>query len=177
MTAVLTPITRAAPSSSGPPELPGLSATSVWITSSIIRPPRAGRLRPSALTMPAVTVKSKPSGLPTATASWPGCSAAELPSVSAAAGCDSMRSTAMSVEASRPTSRALPSVPSAKAARNSEAPSTTCALVSAKPSGVNRKPEPLPCPPSRPRGPARLRTLICATAALAVWATGATVAE
>ena len=41
---------------SGPPELPGFSAASVWITSSIRRPDCDRRLRPSALTTPAVTV-------------------------------------------------------------------------------------------------------------------------
>ena len=41
-TAVLIPTTRAAPSTSAPPELPGLSAASVWITFSTMRrgPPR-----------------------------------------------------------------------------------------------------------------------------------------
>ena len=34
----LIPITRPRASSSGPPELPGLSAASVWITSSIAKP-------------------------------------------------------------------------------------------------------------------------------------------
>ena len=38
MIAVLTPITRPRESTSGPPELPGLSAASVWMTSSISRP-------------------------------------------------------------------------------------------------------------------------------------------
>ena len=126
--------------------------------------------------MPAVTVKSKPSGLPTATASWPGCSAAELPSGRKALVCDSMRSTATSVEASMPTRRAGLSVPSEKAARSSLAPSTTWALVMAKPSGVKRKPEPLPWPPALPRWGC-FRTLMCATAALAVCATRVTVAE
>ncbi len=71
MIAVLTPITRPAESSSGPPELPGFSAASVCTTSSIRRPVVARRLRPSALTTPAVTVHSKPNGLPIATTSWP----------------------------------------------------------------------------------------------------------
>src|SRR5207244_1940905 len=39
ITAVLTPTTRPRASTSGPPELPGFSAASVWITSSISRPP------------------------------------------------------------------------------------------------------------------------------------------
>jgi hypothetical protein len=45
---------------SGPPELPGLSAASVCSTSSIRRPVCERRLRPSALTTPAVTVCWKP---------------------------------------------------------------------------------------------------------------------
>ena len=57
-TAVLMPTTRARLSASAPPELPGLSAASVWMTLSTIRwvfPSRVGRLRPRALTTPAVT--------------------------------------------------------------------------------------------------------------------------
>ena len=46
ITAVLMPITSPREDTSGPPELPGLSAASVWITSSIIRPVVARRLRP-----------------------------------------------------------------------------------------------------------------------------------
>ena len=57
-TAVLMPTTRPRPSTSAPPELPGLSAASVWMTSSMMRvapPARAGSERPSAETTPAVT--------------------------------------------------------------------------------------------------------------------------
>ena len=43
MMAVLMPITSPREETSGPPELPGLSAASVWITSSIRRPVRAQR--------------------------------------------------------------------------------------------------------------------------------------
>ena len=53
--AVLTPMTSPRDVTSGPPELPGLSAASVWMMSSISRPERARSDRPSALTMPAVT--------------------------------------------------------------------------------------------------------------------------
>jgi hypothetical protein len=55
---VLIPTTRWRPSTSAPPLLPGLSAASVWITSSMIRvaaPARAGSERPRAETTPAVT--------------------------------------------------------------------------------------------------------------------------
>ena len=80
ITAVLMPITSPREDTSGPPELPGLSAASVWITSSIMRPVVARRLRPSAEITPAVTVDSKPSGLPIAIASWPRRSRLESPS-------------------------------------------------------------------------------------------------
>ena len=69
MIAVLIPTTRPAESTSGPPELPGFSATSVWMTFSISRPVRLRSDRPSALTTPADTVDWKPSGLPIATTS------------------------------------------------------------------------------------------------------------
>ena len=54
--AVLTPITPPVESSSGPPELPGLSGASVWMMLSSRRPVCPRIDRPSALTMPAVTV-------------------------------------------------------------------------------------------------------------------------
>ena len=56
ITAVFTPTTSPWEETSGPPELPGLSAASVWITSSISRPVRERKLRPSAETTPVVTV-------------------------------------------------------------------------------------------------------------------------
>ena len=80
ITAVLMPITSPREDTSGPPELPGLSAASVWITSSIIRPVVARSERPSAEITPAVTVNSKPSGLPIAIAIWPRRNVFELPS-------------------------------------------------------------------------------------------------
>ena len=48
-TAVLIPTTLPRPSTSAPPELPGLSAASVWMTSSMMRvaPPGAGGQRPA----------------------------------------------------------------------------------------------------------------------------------
>ena len=60
ITAVFTPITRPCESTSGPPELPGLSAASVCSTLSRRRPVDARIVRPSALTMPAVTLCWKP---------------------------------------------------------------------------------------------------------------------
>ena len=78
--AVLMPITSPDDATSGPPELPGFSAASVWITSSIRRPCRERSDRPSAETTPAVTVDSKPSGLPIAMTRWPRRNVFESPS-------------------------------------------------------------------------------------------------
>src|SRR5882757_11582721 len=80
MTAVLMPITSEDDDTSGPPELPGLSAASVWITSSMVRPLTERIDRPSAETTPAVTVDSNPKGLPIATTNWPRRRLLELPS-------------------------------------------------------------------------------------------------
>jgi hypothetical protein len=63
---VLTPISRPAESSSGPPELPGLMAASVWITPRMVRLLNDSISRLSALTMPVVSVWSSPKGLPMA---------------------------------------------------------------------------------------------------------------
>ena len=60
MIAVLTPMTSPRVETSGPPELPGLSAASVWTTPSMSRPLCERMVRPSALTTPEVTVAWKP---------------------------------------------------------------------------------------------------------------------
>ena len=83
--AELTPTSSPFMLTSAPPELPGLIAASVWIASSTVfwfcaSPPAAtGRL--SALTMPVVTVPSRPSGEPIATTSWPTRRLPDEPSV------------------------------------------------------------------------------------------------
>src|SRR5947209_3783710 len=58
------PITSPRMLKSGPPELPGLMATSVWMKGTKFS---CGSERPFALTIPAVTVFSKPNGEPMAT--------------------------------------------------------------------------------------------------------------
>ena len=63
---VFMPMSSPAELSSGPPELPGLIEASVWIMSRIVTSPAPTMLRPKALTMPVVTVWSKPNGLPMA---------------------------------------------------------------------------------------------------------------
>jgi len=64
--AVLMPMRRPALSSSGPPELPGLIAASVWMTSWIGRPLTDRISRPRPLMTPVVSVWSRPNGLPIA---------------------------------------------------------------------------------------------------------------
>ena len=105
-TAVLMPTTREWLSASAPPELPGFRAASVWITSSISRPAlalRVGRDRPRALTTPAVTEPARPSGLPTATTSWPTTSSSASPSSAGGGVVPDARSTARSDSGSAPT--------------------------------------------------------------------------
>ena len=71
----LMPTTLPARSTSGPPLLPGLIAASVWIAGYVValpcpsEPTLTGRL--SALTMPLVTVDSRPNGEPIATTASP----------------------------------------------------------------------------------------------------------
>ena len=61
--AVLMPITSPAMLNSGPPELPGLMAASVWMKSSKGPAPIS---RPRAEMMPEVTLPPRPKGLPAA---------------------------------------------------------------------------------------------------------------
>ena len=145
MIAVLMPITSPREDTSGPPELPGLSAASVWITSSISRPVRARSERPSAETTPAVTVDSKPSGLPMAITSWPRRSRLESPSVAAGSVTGaSTRTSARSVSGSSPTTRAVRLRPVGGHSSTRAAPPTTWLLVSTSPSGATMTPEPEP---------------------------------
>ena len=80
-TAVLMPTTAPEASASGPPELPGLMAASVWIRFVIrVAPLSTAMSRPLPETMPLVTENEyMPSGLPTAITSWPTLSPSLLP--------------------------------------------------------------------------------------------------
>src|SRR5271155_5745406 len=91
-----------------PPELPGLIAASVWIASStvfwLLDSPVVDTGRLSALTIPVVTVPSRPSGEPTAITGWPTRRFADDPrliGVNPEMPCT--RTTAMSVVGSAPT--------------------------------------------------------------------------
>ena len=161
-TAVLTPITCACEFASAPPELPGLSAASVWITFSTTRPCGTGSERPSAETTPAVSVPPKPSGLPIATTSWPTRSRSASPSSAAVRPFVSRRRTARSESGSAPTSLNSCSLPSTNEARPEPSVwATTCAEVSRNPSGVITTALPPPSslrPPRTRRETRRLAT-------------------
>ena len=120
-TAVLMPTTRPRPSTSAPPELPGLSAASVWITSSMTRvaPPGAGGQRAAERgdhaggdgAGEAVRVADRHHELADAQRGW------RRPARPARGRADSARSTARSDSGSAPTIRASSSLPSTNEAR------------------------------------------------------------
>ena len=126
--AVLMPTRLPLTSTSAPPELPGLMAASVWMKFSKVLMP--SWLRPSALTMPQVTVWPTPNGLPIASTTSPTCSASELPSVMTGSLSSAIFSTARSVSGSVPITLARASRPSLSCTSISSAPSTTWLLVS-----------------------------------------------
>ena len=84
---------------SGPPELPGLIAASVWIRSSYRARPTP---RPLPLTIPAVTVSESPNGWPTARTQSPMSRASESPQVAWTSPAGSIASRARSLLGSRP---------------------------------------------------------------------------
>ena len=122
-------------------------AASVCTAPEIEKPLGAWIVRPSADTMPLVTVPSSPNGLPMAIAGSPGCRSSEAPSSSGrSASPTSLGSTfssARSADGSVPSSFATIGSPfSPKRTRNWSAPSTTCSLVTMWPSSSITKPEP-----------------------------------
>ena len=99
----LIPTTSPCRLKSGPPELPGFTATSVWMNGTYVS---SGRLRPFALTMPAVTEFSKPNGEPMATTHSPTASDFGSPRVTTGRSVASIFRTATSLLASEPITRA-----------------------------------------------------------------------
>ena len=114
-------------------------ATSVWMN---------GRKSPVsrclALTMPAVTVFSRPNGEPIAMTHSPTFSRDTSPIFTAGSPLASIFTTATSVRLSKPTRRALNSRLSVSVTSTSSAPSTTCAFVITKPSVLRMKSGPDP---------------------------------
>ena len=104
----LIPITWPVASSSGPPELPGLIAASVWTTPEIVWPLGDWMSRPRAETTPEVSVPERPNGEPIAIAGWPtrrARGAAERQRRDFATALSATSSTARSSVASWPTTR------------------------------------------------------------------------
>ena len=145
-----TPITRPLASSSGPPELPGLIGASVWITLSMRKPLGASISRSRPETIPAVAVRSRPSGKPMAIAASPTSTESDSASASGvtpSAALASTSSTARSDDGSVPTTRALTGLASSsKRTLTWLALPTTWALVTIVPSRSMRKPVPDPPP-------------------------------
>ena len=77
--ATFMPIIRPLVSSSGPPELPGFMAASVWMIDFISRPVRLGSVRLRLEMMPVVSVPSRPNGLPSVYTRWPTRRLSEVP--------------------------------------------------------------------------------------------------
>ena len=147
------PMTSPLPLNSGPPELPGLTAASVWMKGTTASP---GSERPLALTMPCVAVCSKPKGAPMASTGSPTPSCLGSPRRTVGRFLASMRSTATSVTGSLPSTLAEYSLRSLSLTVTSLASRTTCALVRISPSALMMKPEPWPrkgCDGASPRGP------------------------
>ncbi len=121
-----TPTTSPLRLNSGPPELPGLTAASVWMNWTRFS---CGRSRPFPLTIPAVMVLSNPNGLPIATTHSPTLSLSGSPIVTRGRSLASILRSATSVRLSAPMTFALNSRLSVSLTLTSSAPSTTCALV------------------------------------------------
>src|SRR4051812_41233116 len=146
------PMTCPAMFTSGPPELPGLMAASVWMASMTVAcepsspPARVGRC--SEDTMPEVTVPDSSNGDPMATTLCPTRRSSDRPrSTVGRPSLSSARTTATSDVGSRPTMVAravLPSWNTATIWPLSAAPSTTWLLVTISPSELMMKPEPSP---------------------------------
>ena len=115
--------------------MPWLIAASVWIEFSIAKPFGDVICRCKALTIPLVTVSARPNGLPIATTPSPTASEPESPSASGTSSDEgaSTFTTAMSVDASLPTTRALYFAPFQNVTETEEAPSTTCWFVTMSP--------------------------------------------
>src|SRR5438034_4951320 len=154
--AELIPTTSPFRLSSGPPELPGLIEASVWMKSSYGPAPIT---RPLALTMPAVTVCSRPKGLPMAMTQSPTWRSVDLPKGTTGNGCLTLiLIRAISVFSSEPTTLASYSSLSERRTVILSASPTTWLLVMMYPSSLTMKPEPrLRCWPGGGRSPKKRR--------------------
>src|SRR5438309_7151596 len=138
--AVLLPMSAPRPLTSAPPEFPGLIAASVWIKSSYSAMPTLAR--PTALTIPIVTVWLRPKGLPMASTYSPTWSLSESAQGMTGRSLASTWMTAMSVLGSVPTTLALSSRLSESRTRISSAFETTWLFVMMYPLGSAITPDP-----------------------------------
>ena len=148
----LIPTTRPAPSSSGPPELPGLIEASVWIAPSIWNWVRDLTERSVAEITPTERDCCSPKGLPIAATGWPTTRSLSLPSPSGRifnpSGLTLSRAT--SAKGSNPSTSAGTTLRSGNSTKTWSAtlrspplPSvTTWALVTISPSLLRTNPEP-----------------------------------
>ena len=140
---------------------------SVWITLPIEKSFGASMRRCTAETIPVVTVRVKPKGLPMAITGSPTCASEESPSGIGAtplASSGSILSTARSVSTSRPWTLASISLllSSSKLTVTLSEPATTWALVRIVPSSSTRNPEPVAVPPPpSPKGESELTPWAC----------------
>src|SRR5712692_5742291 len=138
--AVLMPMSSPRALTSAPPELPGLIAASVWMKSSYSAIPTLAR--PTALTIPIVTVWLRPKGLPMASTYSPTWSLSESAQGMVGRSLASTWMTAMSVFGSVPTTLALSSRLSESRTRISSAFETTWLFVMMYPLGSAITPDP-----------------------------------
>ena len=153
----LMPMTLPAESTSGPPELPGLMAASVWIAPEIWKAVRPAIERSMAETTPIESDWRSLKGEPIAATGSPTLTWADWPSGSgrSASPSGSTFSSATSASGSYPRTSAstwLPSANSTKTClaslRSGTSPVvTTWALVAISPSPLRTKPEPTPLSP------------------------------
>src|SRR6201999_156545 len=144
-----TPITSPSPSSSGPPELPGLTAASVWIAWATVKPLGASIVRSSPETTPVEKLQAYTKGAPIAATEAPTLSAEESPSSSgwSSSPSGSKRIAARSLASSVPSTSALRVLPSWRITSTEVASSTTWAAVTTVPSSSTSKPEPVAVDP------------------------------
>ena len=145
---VATPTTRPDMSSSGPPELPGLRAASVWMVPVIAKPLGESIWRRRPETMPVDREPWRPKGLPMATTGSPtrGSPEANSSGVTSPAGPSSC-STATSTERSTPRRCAGTRRPPTDTSTVRASP-TTWALVTMWPAVSTRNPDPVRSPAS-----------------------------
>ena len=132
--AVVMPMSSPSPLKSAPPELPELTAASVWmrwfrrLLARLF--PKTSMLRSSPLMMPTAALLGKrPSGLPMEMASWPTRMSDESPSVTVGRSSASTSTKAKSVSVSTPVTSPSSTVPSSRMTVTSLASPTTWPLV------------------------------------------------